>query len=139
MKRTRTIAIAATAVTALSLTGAGALAYAQTTPTTASNGTTGHKPHGPHADMLGAAAKALGMSTDDLKAALDGGKTVAQVAQDKGVDPNVVVSALTDAANKAIDQAVTDGRLSADQATQAKAKAAEHAANIVNNAPPKRR
>ena len=135
MKRTRTIALAATAMTALSFTGAGALAYAQTAPTTGPGtpgGTNGHKPHGPRAQLFDAAAKALGISSADLKAALDGGKTVAQVAQDKGVDVNAVITAVTDAANKAIDQAVTDGKMTADQAAQEKSEVAQHVTDFVN-------
>jgi len=139
MKRTRTIAIAATAVTALSFTGAGALAYAQTAPTTGPGtpgGTNGHKPHGPRAQLFDAAAKALGMSSADLKAALDGGKTVAQVAQDKGVDVNTVITAVTDAANTAIDQAVTDGKMTADQAAQEKTEVTQRVTDFVNNTKP---
>jgi polyhydroxyalkanoate synthesis regulator phasin len=68
------------------------------------------------------AAKALDMSTDDLKAELKAGKSVADVAADKGVALDTVTQALTDAANTAIDKAVADGMLSADRAAEIKAK-----------------
>lgn len=138
MKRTPALILAATAVTATTVVGAGTFAYAQTTGTAPPSTAEGHKPRGPHADMLGAAAKALGMSTDDLKTALEGGKTIAQVAQDKGVDVNTVIAAVTDAVNASIDQAVTDGKLTADQATQEKQEATERVTEFVNNTrPPK--
>lgn len=139
MKRTRTIALAAGAMTALTITGAGALAYADTTPPTGPTGA-GHegRPHGPRADLLGTAAKALGVSTDELKSQLDGGKTVAQVAQDKGVDLNAVITALTDAVNASLDQAVTDGKMTADEATQKKADVTQRVTDFVNGVKPEK-
>jgi hypothetical protein len=69
---------------------------------------------------LAAAAKALGMTTDELSAELWGGKTLADIATAKGVDI-ATVKAAVDAAQvaetkTAIAQAVTDGTM-----TQAKA------------------
>ena len=69
---------------------------------------------------LAAAAKALGMTTDELSAELWGGKTLSDIATAKGVDI-ATVKAAVDAAEKAetktaINQAVTSGQI-----TQAKA------------------
>ena len=69
---------------------------------------------------LDAAAKALGMTADELSAQLWGGKTLADIATAKGVDI-ATVKAAVDAAlvaetKTAIQQAVTDGSI-----TQAKA------------------
>jgi hypothetical protein len=69
---------------------------------------------------LAAAAKALGMTTDDLSAQLWGGKTLADIASAKGVDIAVVKAAVEAAqvaeTKTAIAQAVTAGTI-----TQAKA------------------
>ncbi|HSD85289.1 MAG TPA: hypothetical protein VLG46_15610 [Anaerolineae bacterium] len=69
---------------------------------------------------LEAAAKALGMTTDELSAQLWGGKTLADIAEEKGVDiadVKAAVEAVQIAETKtAIAQAVTDGTI-----TQAKA------------------
>ncbi len=69
---------------------------------------------------LAAAAKALGMTTDDLSNALKSGKTLTQVASDKKVDLQTVQDAIkaarTDDMRIQIKQAVTDGKI-----TQAKA------------------
>ena len=69
---------------------------------------------------LAAAAKALGMTTDELSAELWGGKTLSDIAAAKGVDIATVKAAVEAAENAetktAINQAVTDGKI-----TQAKA------------------
>ena len=69
---------------------------------------------------LAAAAKALGMTTDELSAELWGGKTLSDIATAKGVDIATVKAAVEAAENAetktAINQAVTDGKI-----TQAKA------------------
>jgi hypothetical protein len=69
---------------------------------------------------LEAAAKALGMTADELSAELWGGKTLSDIATAKGVDIATVKAAVEAAENAetktAINQAVTDGKI-----TQAKA------------------
>jgi hypothetical protein len=69
---------------------------------------------------LDAAAKALGMTSDELSAQLWGGKTLADIASAKGVDIATVKAAVEAAqlaeTKTAIAQAVTDGTM-----TQAKA------------------
>ncbi|MGI8663047.1 MAG: hypothetical protein ACR2LQ_07525 [Acidimicrobiales bacterium] len=67
-------------------------------------------------------AQALGMSTDDLKTELMGGKSVADVATEKGVPLDTVTQALTSAANTAIDKAVADGKLTQERADAMRAK-----------------
>ena len=63
-------------------------------------------------------AAALGMSTDDMVVALRDGKSVAQLAQEKGVALDTVVEALRAPRQEALAQAVANGRL-----TQAEADA----------------
>lgn len=69
---------------------------------------------------LEAAAKALGMTSDELTTALQAGKTLEQVATDQGVDYQKVQDAVSAAHQEEmrtqIKQAVTDGKI-----TQAKA------------------
>ena len=69
---------------------------------------------------LQVAAQALGLSPAQLRQQL-AGRSLAQVAQARGVDPQVVAQALLAAAEDLIDRGVAGGRLSADQATRAKA------------------
>ena len=68
-----------------------------------------------------AAAEALGLTPDELFAELhDGGKTLAEIAEEQGVDMEAVQDALnanrSESMKQAIQQAVEDGRLSQEQA-----------------------
>jgi hypothetical protein len=75
---------------------------------------------GPAAGLQGtthdAIATALGMSSDELFTAMRSGKTVAQLAQEKGVELEAVVKAALEAHDKALDAQVQAGRLSQEQA-----------------------
>lgn len=84
--------------------------------------TDGHRPMRRAARAAGVAAGAIGISREDLVAALRSGKSVADVARDHNVDPQTVVDALVHAADQKIDQAVTNGRLDADRAAAIKDK-----------------
>lgn len=85
---------------------------------------------------LDAAATALGMEAADLRTALEGGKTVAEVAKTKGVDLQKVVDAIVTEMNSHLAQAVTDGRLTQAQADEMKANATERATALVNGEQP---
>lgn len=54
---------------------------------------------------LAVAAKALGMSEADLVAALKGGKSIAEVAKEQGVDLQTVIDALVADGNARLDEA----------------------------------
>ena len=74
---------------------------------------------GPIGGHLNAAAQAMNLSVDQLRQELPG-KSLTEVAQAHGVDPATVANALKTEANNRIDQAVSAGRLTADQANQMK-------------------
>jgi len=69
---------------------------------------------------LEAAAKALSMTSDDLTTAMQSGKTLEQLAADKGVDLQKVTDAISAAhateMRMQINQAVTDGKITQDKA-----------------------
>ena len=65
--------------------------------------------HGPA--FLDTAATYLGLTQSELKTALDGGKTLAQVATDKGKTSAGLISAIAAAAKANLDTAVAAGRL----------------------------
>jgi hypothetical protein len=69
---------------------------------------------------LDAAAKALGLTSADLKTALQT-KTLLGLAQEKSVDVTKLRTAIADAEKAAIDQAVKNGTLSQTQADALKA------------------
>jgi hypothetical protein len=81
------------------------------------------------------AAQAIGISVDQLRQELPG-KSLAQVAQAHGKTGDAVATALKNAANQRIDQAVTAGRLTAEQATQQKQQQAQRIDQIVNQVMP---
>jgi len=66
-----------------------------------------------------AAAKAIGISTDQLRQELPG-RSLTDVAKAHNVDPSVVAEALKAAAAAHLDQDVGEGRITADQAAQMK-------------------
>ena len=74
----------------------------------------GFRAHRGFAD-LDAAAAHLGVSASDLRTALEGGKTLAQVAQEHGKSVDGLVSALLDAAKQKLDAGVKAGRLTQAQ------------------------
>ena len=75
--------------------------------------------------MLDTAANTLGMSPRDLLGELRDGLTLAEIAQQKGVDPNKLKTAMLAAVNARIDEAVKNGRLTQDKADELKAQLAE--------------
>ncbi len=95
------------------------------------------RPPGGHGPGLDAAAKALGVSTDDLRGQLRDGKTIAQVADDRNVDKQKVIDAMVADATDHIDQAVKDGKLTADQASERKSGLKDRITTLVNEGKPK--
>ncbi|WP_322807493.1 phage protease [Thermanaerothrix sp.] len=71
-------------------------------------------------EMLTALANKLGMSVDDLKAKIQAGTTPAQIAQEKGLTAAEFRTLMQEARNEALDLAVQNGKLTAEQAEQMK-------------------
>lgn len=69
-----------------------------------------------HGASLTTIANALTMTEADLQSALQGGKTVADLATEKGVALQTIVDALLAEQKTLLQQAVTDGRLTQEQA-----------------------
>ena len=80
-------------------------------------------------------AQAIGISVDQLKQELPG-KSLAQVAEAHGKNPADIATALKDAVNQRIDQAVAAGRLTADQAAQLKQQKAQRIDQLMNRVLP---
>ncbi|HSH59574.1 MAG TPA: hypothetical protein VK988_08025 [Acidimicrobiales bacterium] len=92
-----------------------------------------HRSPGPQA-----AATALNMSVEDLRNQLRDGKTIAAVAKEKGVDVQKVIDALVGEATQRIDQAVKDGKITAEQAGRKKQNLAARITRMVNEGRPRR-
>ena len=80
---------------------------------------------------LDAAATALGLKLADLRAKLQAGKSIADVAKDQGKSLADVKKAITDAVTKELDQAVKDGKLTAAQRTNILKELDEHLDDLV--------
>jgi hypothetical protein len=83
--------------------------------------------------VLDPVAKALGITTDELKTDLAKGQTIADIAKSKNLDVNKVIDTLVADASKAIDKAVTDGHLKQAQADKIKASLKTAITKIVND------
>jgi hypothetical protein len=77
-------------------------------------------------------ADAIGISADDLRAALRDGQTLAAMAEANGVDPQDVIDVLVENGTARLDAAVAAGRIDQATADQRKAGLPERAADLVN-------
>jgi hypothetical protein len=78
-----------------------------------------------------AAAKAIGISEDQLKTESKQGKSLAEIAKAHNVDPKGVADALKAQRRTDIDKAVADGKLPADIATRLKAHLEEEIDRLI--------
>jgi hypothetical protein len=75
-------------------------------------------PEPPLGDPLSAAADYLGLSGDELRQALEGGKSLADVAKAQGKSVSGLEQALIDAARSGLDKSVAAGDITADEEQQ---------------------
>jgi uncharacterized protein (DUF433 family) len=85
------------------------------------------------------AARTIGIEPRALVRELRGGKTIAQVATEHGVQPQAVIDALEAAATARIDAARAAGKITADRAARLKQRAAVAIPRIVNEWHPRSR
>lgn len=90
--------------------------------------------HGEHGVRLGleAAAEYLGMTEEQLHGALEGGRTLADVARDRDRSVDGLVAAMVASANARLDEAVDEGRLTDAQRDEIAADLEERIADLVN-------
>jgi len=85
-----------------------------------------------------AAAKALGMTTDQLHTAMEGGKSLAAVAKAKGVSITTVVKAMVASAQSQLATAVKDGKMTQAQADKLTTSLTKRITDRVNEVRPER-
>jgi polyhydroxyalkanoate synthesis regulator phasin len=81
-------------------------------------------------------AESLGIDEEALHDALRDGRTIAEVAEEQGVDVQDVVDAIVAAHQERLDEAVADGDLTQEDADELMAGAEERATAFVNGEPP---
>jgi hypothetical protein len=64
------------------------------------------------------AASTIGITPTELRDAVKGGQSVAEVAQAHGVDPQTVVDAVVADLDAKLDEAVADGKITQERATK---------------------
>jgi hypothetical protein len=79
-----------------------------------------------------AAAEAIGIEVDALREALQGGQTIAEVAEANGVAVDDVIAAMVADAQERLAQAVTDGRITQEQADERSADLEQRITDLVN-------
>jgi hypothetical protein len=93
----------------------------------------GHRMH--HVGDLDAAASYLGMTEANLRTALEGGKTLAQIAEDRGKSVDGLVNALVDDAETELAAAVKAGRLTDAQRDSILSGLEQRITRLVNERP----
>jgi len=114
---------------------AGAQSTSTTAPAPGAARPDGHG--GRHIETLSdvsVAAKAIGVSEDDLVAARKAGQSLAAVAKAHNVDPQRVIDALVADGRSEIDAALKDGHMTQAQADQATSGLTAHVTDQVNGA-----
>lgn len=97
----------------------------------------GHPAYGhPFFGGLDAAASYLGITEDALRSELESGKTLAQVAQEKGKSVDGLVNAIYEAAKQRLDAAVSAGRLTQSQEQTVLSELKQHITDLVNGVRP---
>jgi hypothetical protein len=91
--------------------------------------------HGFEFPDLSTAAKALGITEDELRDRLRDGDSLADIAEAEGVEVDAVVQALVDAATAKIDDAVASGDLDEARATELKDGLEERIRSLVEDGP----
>jgi len=85
-----------------------------------------------HVGALAAAATYLGLTDPELRAQLDAGKTLAQIATDKSKSVDGLLAAMKAAAQKELDAAVAAGRLTTAQEQKILAGLTQRLTDLVN-------
>ncbi len=99
---------------------------------------TGAPGQGQRGARLEVVATALGATADELRTALQAGRTIADVAADKGVDVQTVIDALVAEAKDHMAQAVSAGRITQAEADAHLAEVEQRVTEMVDNPLPAR-
>lgn len=102
----------------------------------------GFKGHGKHegfgfqGNLVQETATLLGVEASSIKEGLQQGKTLAQIAQDKGLSEEDYLQKLTDAATQKIDAALSSGKITQEQADKHKSTLSDHLKQAIENTKP---
>ncbi len=77
-------------------------------------------------------AEVLGLEQAELREAIAGGQSLADVAAEQGVDPQDLIDAIVDAAEERVATGLENGRIDQEKADEILANAEEKAEDLVN-------
>lgn len=80
----------------------------------------------------------LGLSSEEIRAGIQEGKTLSDLAEEQGVSVDDLAAAMVDAAQERIDSAVEEGRIDADEAAEKIAELEERIDGVLNGELPER-
>lgn len=89
--------------------------------------------------IVNTVAGVLEMEKQDLIAELKDGKTLAEVAQENGMDVDVVIEALVYAADERLDEAVESGKITEEEAAEKRVSVEERISALVDKVLPRGR
>jgi polyhydroxyalkanoate synthesis regulator phasin len=96
----------------------------------------GHHGFGFGPGRLSTVAESLGIEEDELRSELADGKTIAEIAEEQGVDVQDVVDDIVAAHRERLDEAVADGDLTQEEADEILAGAEDRVTAFVNGERP---
>lgn len=82
--------------------------------------------------LLGEAASIIGLEPEEMAEAIQGGATVAEIAEDNGVDTQTVIDGLLAEVTERVDQALADEKIDEARAEELKANAEDHINELMN-------
>lgn len=89
-------------------------------------------------EVAGAVADTLGMSTDELEEEVRSGKTLTEIASERGVSTDDLVNAAVEKVNEILDAEVAEGNLAPEVAERIKAEIPDRIRDMVENGLPRR-
>jgi len=89
-------------------------------------------------ERLDAVSGLLGITSDELKTELRAGKSLAEIATEKGVDTQKVIDAIVAEMTEKVNEKVAEGKITQDQADTMLANAVERVTAMVNREHPAR-
>jgi polyhydroxyalkanoate synthesis regulator phasin len=87
---------------------------------------------GPENSLISVAADQLGLTVDELLAELEDGRSIADVAEQRGVDAQTIADAYIAVRTERLDEAVAEGRITQEQADEMLAHVTEEMAEHLN-------
>lgn len=95
----------------------------------------GRGDHGPRGMQLETVATTLGMTADEVRTAISGGQTLAQLAESKGKTAQDLIDALIAQLTAHLDEEVASGEHTQEEADARLAEATTRITDFVNNTP----